>query len=92
MGAPVRRLRRWADLLDGEVVLVEDGDDAGDLVAGVDDDGFERGLVAEDGAVALQGADGEDFMDHGCKTKGLRPIAADVVEGKLLVVDDWVRA
>jgi hypothetical protein len=80
------------DLLDGEVVLVEDGDDAGDLVAGVDDDGFERGLVAEDGAVALQGADGEDFMDHGCKTKGLRPIAADVVEGKLLVVDDWVRA
>jgi hypothetical protein len=59
------------DLLDGEVVFVEDGDDARDLVAGVDDDGFEGDLVAQDGAVALQGADGEDFMNHGFKTKGL---------------------
>jgi hypothetical protein len=24
-----------------------------------------RGLVADDGTVALQGADGEDFVDHG---------------------------
>jgi hypothetical protein len=77
------------DLLDGEVVLIEDGDDAGDLVAGVDDDGFEGDLVAQDGAVALQRADGEDFMDHGCKSKGLRPIFAGVVEGKLLVVDGF---
>ncbi len=52
------------DLLDGEVVAVEDGRDAGDVVAGIDDDGFAGGLVAEDGAVALEGADGEDFVDH----------------------------
>ena len=53
------------DLLDGEVVLGEEGDDAGDVVAGIDDDGFAGGFVAEDGAVALEGADGEDFVDHG---------------------------
>ena len=52
------------DLFDGEVVAVEDGLDAGDVVAGVDDDGFAGGLVAEDGAVALEEADGEDFVDH----------------------------
>jgi len=28
------------DLLDGEAMLLQEGDDAGDLVAGVDDDGF----------------------------------------------------
>ena len=53
------------DLLDGEVVLGEQGEDAGDVVAGVDDDGFAGGFVAEDGAVALEGADGEGFVDHG---------------------------
>ena len=53
------------DLLDGERVSGEEGEDAGDVVAGVDDDGFAGGLVAEDGAVALEGADGEDFVDHG---------------------------
>ncbi len=53
------------DLLDGELVFGEDGEDAGDLVAGVDDDGFAGGFVAKDGAVALEGADGEDFVDHG---------------------------
>jgi hypothetical protein len=52
------------DLLEGEVVLFKQGDDAGDLVAGIDDDGFVGGLVAEDGAVALEQADGEDFVDH----------------------------
>ena len=52
------------DLLDGEVVFGEEGQDAGDVVAGIDDDGFVGGLVAEDGAVALEGADGEDFVDH----------------------------
>ena len=52
------------DLFDGEVVAVEDGLDAGDVVAGVDDDGFAGGFVAEDGAVALEEADGEDFVDH----------------------------
>lgn len=59
------------DLLYGEPVLVEDADDAGDVVAGIDHDGFAGDLVAEDGAVALERADDEDFMDHGLKTKGL---------------------
>jgi len=53
------------DLFDGERVFGEESEDAGDVVAGVDDDGFAGGLVAEDGAVALEGADGEDFVDHG---------------------------
>jgi len=52
------------DLLDGEPVFGEEGEDAGDVVAGVDDDGFAGGLVAEDGAVALEGTDGEGFEDH----------------------------
>jgi hypothetical protein len=52
------------DLADGEVVLVENAEDAGDVVAGVDHYGFEGGLVAEDGTVALQGAYGEDLVDH----------------------------
>ena len=43
----------------------EDGEDARDVVAGVDDHGFAGGLVSKDGAVALERADGEDFMDHG---------------------------
>ena len=52
------------DLLDGEIVLGEEGHDAGDVVAGIDDDGFVGGFVTEDGAVALEGADGDDFVDH----------------------------
>ena len=52
------------DLLYGEVVAVEDGLDAGDVVTGVDNYGFAGGLVTEDGAVALEEADGQDFMDH----------------------------
>ena len=52
------------DLLDRQVVFCEEGQDSGDVVAGVDDDGFAGGLVAEDGAVALEGADGEGFEDH----------------------------
>jgi hypothetical protein len=46
------------------MVALEDGLDAGDVVTGVDDDGFAGGLVTEDGAVALEEADGQDFMDH----------------------------
>jgi len=53
------------DLLDGEVVFGEEGEDAGDVVAGVYDDGFAGGLVAKDGAVALEGAYGDGFEDHG---------------------------
>ncbi len=57
------------DLLDGELVLIEDADDAGDVVAGIDHDGFAGDLVAEDGAVALERADDEDFVDHGLRLK-----------------------
>jgi hypothetical protein len=53
------------DLLDGEGVPLECGDDAGDVVARVDDDGLMGGFVAEDGAVAAEWAYDEDFMDHG---------------------------
>ena len=50
------------DLLEGELVLLEQGEDAGDVVAGIDDDGLAGDLVSEDGAVALERADGEDFV------------------------------
>jgi hypothetical protein len=53
------------DLLDGEGVLGEEGEDAGDVVAGIYHDGFAGGFIAQDGAVALEGADGENFVDHG---------------------------
>jgi hypothetical protein len=52
------------DLLDGETVSLEGGDDAGDFVAGVDDDGLAGGFVAQDGAVAVEGTYDEDFVDH----------------------------
>jgi hypothetical protein len=52
------------DLLDGEVVFGEQGEDARDVLARVDDDGFAGGFVAEDGAVALERAYGEGFEDH----------------------------
>ena len=48
----------YEDLTDGELVLVEESEDAGDVVAGIDDDGLAGGFVAEDGAVALEEADG----------------------------------
>ncbi len=48
----------------GEAVPVEDFLDAVDFVAGIDDHGLAGGFVAEDGAVALQDADGQDLVDH----------------------------
>jgi hypothetical protein len=53
------------DLLDLKLVLSEERDHVVDVVAGVNDHGFVSGLVADDGAVALQRADGENFVDHG---------------------------
>jgi hypothetical protein len=38
--------------------------DAGDIVAGIDHDGFACLFIAEDGAVALKGADGKGFENH----------------------------
>ncbi len=65
------------DLLYGELMLGKGADDAGDVVAGIDHDGFAGDFVAEDGAVALERADDEDFVDHGLKTKGLTRIFID---------------
>ena len=42
----------------------EDFQDAVDFVAGIDHHGLAGGFVAEDGAVALQHADGKDLVDH----------------------------
>ena len=57
------------DFFDGEAVGGEDGDDARNVVAWVNDNGFVGGLVSKDGAVALQRTDGEDLVDH--KDSGL---------------------
>lgn len=53
------------DLLDLEIVLADESENVFDVVAGVDDHGFTRGFVSDHGAVALERADGEDFVDHG---------------------------
>ena len=52
------------DLLELEAEGVETAGDAVDLVAGVDDDGLAGFLIAQDGAVAFQRADGEGLDDH----------------------------
>jgi hypothetical protein len=53
------------DLLEGEAERGEATVNAADLIAGVDDDGFTGFLIAQDGAVALQWADGKSLEDHG---------------------------
>ncbi len=53
------------DLLEGETESGEAAMNAVDIIARVDDDGFTGFLVAQDGAVALQWADGEGLEDHG---------------------------
>jgi hypothetical protein len=52
------------DHFDGEAMPGDDGHDAGDVIARVDDDGFVGVLVAQNGAVALQRTDREDLVDH----------------------------
>ena len=52
------------DLFDREVVARKHGEDARNVAARIDDDGLARGLIAKDGAVALQQADGEGFADQ----------------------------
>ena len=52
------------NLLELEAKLVEAAMDAADLFAGIDDDGLAGLLVTENGAVALQRADGEGFENH----------------------------
>ena len=59
-------------LFDGERVFGQEREDAGDVVARVNDDGFVGVLVAEDGAIALECADGKYLVNHG----SLRVIAS----------------
>jgi hypothetical protein len=49
---------------DLETMAGEDFENARDFVAGVDDHGLAGLLIAEDGAVALQRADGQNLVDH----------------------------
>jgi hypothetical protein len=52
------------DLLDLQVMLAEERENVLNVVPGVDDQGFVRGLVANDRTVALQRPDGKDFVNH----------------------------
>jgi hypothetical protein len=53
------------DLFYVQVVLVNEGKDIFDVVAGIDHHGIPGSLVPDYRAVALQGADGKDFVNHG---------------------------
>jgi hypothetical protein len=52
------------DGFDCEFVAAEEAEDALDLIAGINDDGLECAGVADDGAVALEHADGDLDVDH----------------------------
>jgi hypothetical protein len=52
------------DGLHSEFVFRQNGQDLIDLVSGVDDYGFAALLVTKNGAIALQDADRQDFVDH----------------------------
>ena len=53
------------DLLDLQAVLAHQREDAFNLIARIDDHGFVRAFVSDDGAVALQRPDRKNFVDHG---------------------------
>ncbi len=53
------------DLFDLQVVLADERENILDIIAGIDDHGFAGRLIADDGAVALQRTDRENFVDHG---------------------------
>jgi len=76
----------YDDLLHVKLVLADDGKNVFNVIARIDDHGFARGLVADDRAVTLQRADGQDLVDHslifaqaetihhaGSQEAGLRP-------------------
>jgi hypothetical protein len=52
------------DSLHAQFVLRQNGQDLVDLVSGINDYGFAALLVAKNGAIALQYADWQDFVDH----------------------------
>ena len=51
-------------LANGQLVFGKSGKNSLQVSAGVNDDGFARVLVAENGAVAAQHADGKCFTNH----------------------------
>ena len=59
------------NLLHLQVMFDDDGENVFNLVARIDDHGLTRSLIADDGAVALQCADREDFVDHGVHCRPL---------------------
>lgn len=71
------------DLLDQQVMLAQEAENILNVVAGIDDHGFPSGLVADDGAVTLQRADGNDFVDHGNIVASERGIARTCREGRI---------
>jgi hypothetical protein len=52
------------DGFDSQLVAAEQVHDAMDFVAGIEDDGFARDRIADDGAVALQQADRNGEMEQ----------------------------
>ena len=60
----IKQSRGWGTLIVQLLALGDEFEDLFDVVAGVDDHGFVRGLVSDDRAVAAQRAYGEDFVDH----------------------------
>ena len=52
------------NLLDFEIVFANQRQYVFDIIAGINDHPFARSLIADDRAIALQRADGDDFMNH----------------------------
>jgi len=67
------------DLLEFELVLAEDREDSIDFVAGIDDKCLACALVANDGAVTAEKADGEDLVDQE-RVPGLNTEDTEVTE------------
>jgi hypothetical protein len=69
------------DLLHLQLLPAKDRDNLFDLVSGVNAHRFARGLIADDGTVALQGTDGKDFVDHRlyCKAGEVRRQKLDFI-------------
>jgi hypothetical protein len=52
------------DLAQGETMLLQPGEDFGDVVTGIDNQGFVRDFVPQDGAIAMERTDGKALNDH----------------------------
>ena len=52
------------NLPQGQAVFLQPGEDFRNVVSGIDDHGFMRCLIAQDGAIAVQRTDGKAFEDH----------------------------